>query len=350
MQLKPIDEQIMVLTGASSGMGLVTARMASERGARLVLVARDEDALAKLADELKGRGREAMHVVADVTQEAEVKKVAEQAIEHFGGFDTWVNLVGLTIYGAMDRVAVEDHRRLFETNYWSVFYGSLEAAKHLRQRGGAIINMGSILSDRAVAYQGTYSASKHAIKAFTDVLRMELMHDGAPVSVTLIKPSSMDTPLRHHGKNYLSKEPENPPPAYNPELTAEAILYCAQYPKRDVVVGGGGRLITALAHMAPGVTDFFMAKTMRRVQTTDNPAGPRSRHSLYGPSGDGRERGGTKGALRHSPYTRMQLMRPRSKVAVVAMGVGAGVLGMAILRRQRRPYRPLAKKVMRKIR
>ncbi|HET7312804.1 SDR family oxidoreductase [Salinisphaera sp.] len=329
MRLKAIEDQVMVITGASSGMGLVTARAAARRGARLVLVSRDEKTLNKLAEELSMKGGRAIAVPADMTVEADAQRVADQAIEHFGGFDTWANIAGLTIYGSIEEVEREDHRRLFEINYWSTFNGSLVAAKHLRERGGALINMGSILSDMSVAYQGTYCASKHAVKAFTNALRMELEAAHAPISVTLIKPSSIDTPLRHHGKNFFSKEPQNPPPAYAPELVAETIIQCAQFPRREIVIGGGGRLLTLLTNLAPRLAELFLEKTAVRLQTTKNPAGPRDKNSLYAPSENGRERGGSKWVFEHSPYTQAQL-KPAT-AAAIGIGIGVGVLTTALL-------------------
>lgn len=327
MRLKAIKDQVMVITGASSGMGLVTARAAARRGARLVLVSRDEKTLEQLVEELSSKGGHAIAVAADMTVEADVRRVADQAIEHFGGFDTWVNIAGLTIYGAIEEVEREDHRRLFEVNYWSAFNGSLVAAKHLRERGGALINMGSILSDMTVAYQGSYCASKHAVKAFTNALRMELEAAHAPISVTLIKPSSIDTPLRHHGKNYFAKEPRNPPPAYAPELVAQAVIQCAQYPRREIVVGGGGWLLTLLTNLAPRFAELFLEKTAVSLQTTKSPAGPLAKHSLYGPSENGQERGGTKLVFERSPYTQAQL-KPATAAAI---GVGVGVIATALL-------------------
>jgi short-subunit dehydrogenase len=325
----------MVLTGASSGMGLVTARAAARRGARLVLVSRDEKTLNELVEEISAKGGQAIAVAADMTNEADVQRVADQAIEHFGGFDTWVNIAGLTIYGPIEQVEREDHRQLFEINYWSAFNGSLVAAKHLRERGGALINMGSILSDMSVAYQGSYCASKHAVKAFTNALRMELEAAHAPISVTLIKPSSIDTPLRHHGKNYFSKEPQNPPPAYAPELVAQAVIQCAQYPRREIVIGGGGWLLTRLANLAPRLAELFLEKTAVRLQTTKNPAGPREKNSLYSPSENGRERGGMKLVFERSLYTQAQL-KPGTAAAV---GIGVGILATALLARKRTPRR-----------
>src|SRR5205823_2338774 len=136
----------------------------------------------------------AIYVAADVCQEADVQRISQAAQEKFGGFDTWINNAGVSIYGKLEQVPVEDMRKLFETNFWGLVYGSLEAAKYLKKKGGAIINVGSILSDVTAILQTIYSASKHAVKGFTDGLRMELEMDGAPVSVTLIQPASIDTP------------------------------------------------------------------------------------------------------------------------------------------------------------
>jgi NAD(P)-dependent dehydrogenase (short-subunit alcohol dehydrogenase family) len=152
-QLKPLAQQIIVITGASSGIGLCTARMAANRGARLVLNSRNEAALRQLADEINGQGGEAMYQVADVADEAALRVVADLAIARFGGFDTWVNNAGVSIYGRMIDVPDADHRRLLDTNFWGVVNGSRIAAEYLRHRGGAVINIGSTLSDRAIPGQ-----------------------------------------------------------------------------------------------------------------------------------------------------------------------------------------------------
>ena len=170
-----------------------------------MLVSRNGAALHDLARELAGRGTPAIAVVADTGRREDVQRVAKRAIEEFGGFDTWVNGAAVALYGTSEQVPVEDQRRLFEVNYWGVVNGSLIAASHLRRRGGAIINIGSVLSDRTMILQTAYSASKHAVKAFSDGLRMELEQDGAPVSVTLVKPSAIDTPYSEHARSYLAR-------------------------------------------------------------------------------------------------------------------------------------------------
>jgi short-subunit dehydrogenase len=258
LRLKPLSRQVMVITGASSGIGLVTARMAAKEGARVVLAARNAHALHRLCREIEEPGGQALAVPTDVTHDNDVRRLCEAAVRRFGGFDTWVNNAGISIYGRIDEVSLEDQRQLFETNFWGLVYGSTIAIEHLRHRGGALINVGSVLSDRAIPLQGMYSASKHAVKAFTDALRMELEHDGVPVSVTLVKPSAINTPYTSHAKNYFSVEPQNPPPVYAPELVAKAILRAAQVPTRDVVIGGGGRAITMAGVYAPRLIDKVM--------------------------------------------------------------------------------------------
>lgn len=328
LQLRNLSAQVMVITGASSGIGLVTARMAARRGARLVLAARSEEALRQLAEEITSAGGEATYVVADVGSEADVRSISEKAQERFGGFDTWVNNAGVSIYGNMLDVSLEDMRRLFDTNFWGVVYGSLAAAERLRTRGGAIINVGSTLSDRAIPVQGIYSASKHAVKGFTDALRMELEAEGAPVSVTLIKPGAIATPYPEHAKNYMEREPTVPPPVYAPEVVAEAILYCAEHPERDVFAGGGGKAISMSGHYAPRVTDKVMEWSMFEMQKSDEPAGARDENGLYKASGELRERGNYKGPIfERSVYTKASL-HPFVTGAIIA---GAGVALTALL-------------------
>lgn len=269
LKLKNLEQQVIVITGATSGIGLTTARMAARRGARLVLAARNEEALQKLTGEINADGGEAIYVVADVGSEGDVKTIAAEAIDKFDNFDTWINNAGVSIYGKLEKVPIEDFRQLFETNFWGVVYGSLTAAPHLKLTGGAIINVGSTLSDRAIPLQGMYCASKHAVKGFTDALRMELEAEDAPISVTLIKPAAIDTPYKEHAKNYLGVKPENPPPVYAPETVAEAILHCAENPTRDVFVGAGGKMLSLLGEYAPRLTDKYMENMMIDAQKSD---------------------------------------------------------------------------------
>lgn len=331
-KLKKLEDQVMVITGASSGIGLVTARMAAKRGAKLVLVARSEPALQTLTEELSAL-TDTTYVKADVSVEDEVRNVRDVAVKEFGGFDTWVNNAGVSIYGKVTEVSLEDQRRLFDVNYWGVVYGSIMAADHLALKGGAIINVGSGVSDRAVPIQGTYSASKHAVKGFTDALRMELEHDGSPVSVTLIKPAGINTPYTVHAKNYLPTEPDTPAPVYSPSIVAEAILYAAENPVRDLFAGGGAKALAMAAYYAPNLTDKFMDRTMFAAQQKDEAEKHSSEdHSaLYSPSGELRETGEYEGHVsKSSLYTKARL-HPR--IAAGSLAFLATALGYALLRR-----------------
>jgi NADP-dependent 3-hydroxy acid dehydrogenase YdfG len=330
IKLKQLRDQVIVLTGASSGIGLTTARIAAKRGARLVLAARNEEALEQLVAEIRQGGGEAIGVVADVGSEEAVSGLARAAVARYGGFDTWVNNAGVTLFGWMDVVATEDHRRLFETNFWGVVYGSLEAVRHLRERGGALINLGSIAGDRAVPLQGMYSASKHAVKGFTDALRMELAAVAAPISVSLIKPASIDTPIPQHARNYLDEEPRLPQPLYAPELVAEAILHCAEHPRRDVIVGGSGKAITTLGLAAPRVADQAMQTRafLNQEKTGEPPREPGG--ALYAPTFGLHERGEHPGPVRETSLYTKAALHPLLTGALV---IGVGLAAAAVARR-----------------
>ena len=335
LKLKPLNEQVIVITGATSGIGLTTARMSAKQGASLVLAARNEEALARLCHEISVEGGRCYYVVADVGKEGDVKKIASEALSAYGTFDTWVNNAAVSIYGTLEDTPIEDARQLFETNFWGVVYGSLIATRSLKITGGALINIGSTLSDRAIPLQGMYCASKHAVKGFTDALRMELETEGAPVSVTLVKPAAIDTPYKEHARNYLDVEPENPPPVYAPDTVAETILYCAENPVRDVFVGGAAKALSALDKYTPRIADHIMASTQMGQRRSGEPAEPHTLEGLY-ESHDPRlsERGTYDGyVMESSLYTKASLHPAISAVATgAALAIGAG-LAYSILRK-----------------
>jgi short-subunit dehydrogenase len=325
IKLKKLSNQVIVITGASSGIGLVTARLAAKRGARVVLNARNEEALRQVTDEINAQGGEAIYVVGDVGKFEDVQKIADETIRHFGGFDTWVNNAGVSIYGPILDQSLADQRQLFETNYWGTVHGSMVACAHLRQRGGALINVGSVLSDVANPIQGTYCATKHAIKAYTDALRLELEEERAPISVTLIKPSAIDTPYTRHAKNLMPVEPQNPPPVYAPDLVAEAILHCAEHPERDLYVGGGGKMLAEAGQLAPRLTDKLIEAMMFDVQKSDRPAPEDRQDSLYTPITDGEDRGGYPGHVAESSVYTKAAKHPLITGSLIA-GLGLAVL------------------------
>ena len=332
LRLKPIDEQVIVITGASSGIGLATARMAARRGARVLLAARGAEALDRAVDGIRSDGGVARRVNVDVTRPGDLERLAQTAITEFGCFDTWVNCAAVAIYGRVDEVPLADQRRLFETNFWGVVHGSLAALPRLRSSGGALINIGSMVSDVAIPLQGIYSASKHAVKAYTNALRLEVEAEGAPVSVTLIKPGAIDTPYFEHARNYMEREPKPPPPVYAPDAVARAILRCAVHPVREVIVGGAARAMITAASLSPRMADRVMERTMFSAQKSDRPTGGQT-DNLYRPDPTGpRERGRYAGpVLQHSVYTSAVLHPARTMLAAAGVGLAVAA-GMRALR------------------
>jgi NAD(P)-dependent dehydrogenase (short-subunit alcohol dehydrogenase family) len=303
-RLKPIERQTIVITGASSGNGLATAHEAVSRGAAVVLAARNAEALERIAAELRARGGRVASCAADVSSEADVERIAATATAEFGGFDSWVNDAAAATYGRMEEVPMEDHRRIFDVNYFGLLKGSLVAARHLKSRGGgAIVNIGSVLSDRAMIFQGPYSATKAAVQAATDALRMELERERAPVSVTLIKPGSVHTPYPEHARNYLPDPPRLPPPLYDPRLVADAILFACANPRRQLYVGGGGYLISLAGRLAPRLTDFAMESMgYSAQQMPEDPGDPARRDNLDQPRRDGSIDGHQQVGVRRTSY------------------------------------------------
>lgn len=334
---KPLEEQVIVITGASSGIGLTTARMAAQRGARVVLAARSEDALREAVVGIEDAGGDATFVVADVGDREDVREIARVAEKTYGGVDTWINGAAVSIYGRLEEIPVEEMREQFDTNVWGLLYGSLEALEALEE-GGTIVNIGSIVSDRSIMLQGSYSASKQAVKAFTDALRMELEDEGRPITVTLVKPGAIDTPYPQHAENYMDEAATVPAPVYAPETVARAILHAAEHPQREVTVGGGGKQFTLLGTYAPKLMDALMKAVFGPQQRKDEPPRPDAEGGLEEAAGELEERGDYEGYVAESSlYTRLR-QRGRTPSGA-AFGVGLAGVAYAGYRAMRRRAR-----------
>lgn len=327
--LKPLSEQTIVITGASSGIGLATARRAAREGARVLLVARNEEALREAVESIRLRGGKADHVAIDVTAADAPERIAAKAREAFGGFDTWVNDAAVALYARLEDTGIDEQRRVFDVGYFATVAASLHAARELTARGGgAIINVGSILSDRSVPVQGAYSAMKHAVQGFTEAFRMEMEAEGRPVSVTLIKPAAIDTPYPEHARNRMGKPARVPPVVYDPELVAKAICFAAAHPRRDLTVGGTGMAMTKMSNLLPRSADRFMELFFKEeAQTIDTPATPGAKDNLFEPRRDGRERSNQDIYVRKQSLALEAQMRPWTTMAILGgVGVAAGML------------------------
>jgi short-subunit dehydrogenase len=324
-RLRPIRDQVIVITGASSGIGLVTAREAARRGARVFLISRNAEALARCCAELtQSDAARADFAVADVGDVSQLAAATEQALERFGRIDTWVNVAGVGIYAPLLATPLDEHERLFRTNYWGVVNASRVAIEHLR--GGAFITVASIVADFGTPLLGAYAASKHAVKGYVDSLRIELLSEGVPISVTLIKPSGIDTPFAEHAATHLPYAAKIPPPAYAPQAVAKAILFAAERPRREITVGGVGALQIAGARLLPQLADHL--SVWIKPYLVDRTRGPSGTHNLYTAGKGGRERSARERAMKHSLYTEARL---EGGWATKFIALGLAGLGLAYL-------------------
>jgi short-subunit dehydrogenase len=331
-KLKPLKDQVIVITGASSGIGLVTARMAAARGASVMLVSRAEQALRSIVRELKAAGGTADFAVADVGDLAALQAAAQKTVDRFGRIDAWVNDAGVAIYASLLDTPMDEHERLFRTNYFGTVHGALTAVEHLREKGGALITLGSIASDLPTAIMGAYAASKHAVKGYIDSLRIEVNAAALPISITLIMPSGIDTPIGEHAANHLAGEALIPPPVYAPELVAEAILDAAIRPRREVTVGGVGRLEVLIGEYFPRLLDRFGGLLAPLLHDPSRPRTPEN--NLAAPMPDGEARSTTASGRSFSVYTAAG--RHKSLIAATAMVGLSALLGVAAQRRRGR--------------
>ncbi len=299
----------------------------------MLLVARNESALRQIVEDLRADGAHVDYVAADVSQRESHARIAQAALERFGRIDTWINGAAVGTAGELLQVPIEDQRRVLDVNYWGVVYGSLEAVGHLRHQGGALINIGSVLGERAVPLQVPYCAAKHALRAFTDGLRVELGRKGLPISVTQIKPSSIDTPFPEHARNFLDQNMVVPPPIYAPEVVARAVLFACETPKRDIVVGFGGWVVPLLGAHFPRLTDKVMQAIGYWAQKTTKPANAARRDNLYSPRQDGAERSSYNLPLVRRSSLFMEAQLHPIATALVLGGLAAG---LTVLTRARR--------------
>lgn len=332
VSLKPLSDQVMVIVGASSGIGLATARRAAAAGAKVVLAARNSDALDEAVVAIRNKGGEAAALDIDIADEGAAERLLAYALETFGRVDSWVNDAAAAIYARLEQVSLAEHRRVFDVGYFGLVEASMIASRYLAKEGGALINIGSVLSNRAIPLQGPYCAMKAAVMQFTDTLRMELEQAGAPISVTLIKPAGIDTMYPEHARNKLDQPARLPQPIYDAELVAKAICFAAQRQRRTLIVGGGGLALTTFAPALPRLADKGMELMGAELsQTTDVPPAPGTSDNLYQPRVDGRVEGNQEPFKRKTSLFLEAQMHPAATAAIV----GGAAIGAFLLARRR---------------
>ena len=336
MKLKPLSEQVAVVFGASSGIGRQTALDMAARGAKVVAAARGEAGLHSLVDEIQAAGGQAFYVVADAANHPQVQNVAQECIRRYGGMDTWVHAAGVILFARVEDTTPEEFKQVMEVNLLGQIHGALAALPHLRQNGGALIHISSVEAIRAAPLQSAYAASKHGISGFLEGLRAELIHEGADVSVTEIMPAVINTPIWETGRNKTGKKVTGPlPPAYHPKVVADAILYAAENPVRDMVAGTAGLMVRYSERVSPALADY-VSSWMGYRQLTDEPADPDARDNLFKPVTDSDRVEGTLEGWKMD-FDFFTWIRTRSSGAKAAAGAAglAGVLAVLGLLRRR---------------
>jgi NAD(P)-dependent dehydrogenase (short-subunit alcohol dehydrogenase family) len=250
---KALDTQVIVVFGASSGIGRATVLEAARCGAKVVAAARDATALSSLATELGPY--EITIATADAADPAGVAEIAELAISRHGRIDTWAHVAGVGAYARFEEMTPDEIARIVDVDLLGPVYGAMAALPHLRASNGTYIVVSSESARRAFPLLTAYSAAKHGVDGFVEGLRAELRHDGAGVAVTQILPGSVDTPFFDNARSRLGVRGSGPPPVYTPERVAAAILRAAVRPRREVVVGGATRLQLALQKVSPRLVD-----------------------------------------------------------------------------------------------
>jgi short-subunit dehydrogenase len=328
-----LDEQVVVITGASQGIGRETALLFGRRGASVVVAARNEEALRTLAAEIERSGGQAEPVAVDVADYAEIERLAERATERFGRIDTWINNAAVSAYARVTELTADELDRIVRVNLLGQMYGSKVAAQRMLKRGrGTIINVGSAVSERAVPLQSAYVATKHGIAGFTEALRLELQESGPGIDVVLILPSSINTPLFNFARSKLGLMPMPVPPVYEPGVVADAIAHAAEHGGREIVVGGWGKLLILGQRLSPSLLDRYMVQGRRMVKQQKTNRRDDPRDNLFEPStGPGSTRGDFgAGAKSVSLYTRELELHPIRKRLIAALAI---VAGLALVRK-----------------
>lgn len=339
--------QVVVVTGASAGVGRAVARAFGAQGAAVGLLARGRDGLEAAAAEIEALGGRALVLPTDVADAEAVEAAAIAVEERFGPIDVWVNCAMATVFAPVHRVTPEEFKRATEVTYLGYVHGTLAALKRMRPRDhGVIVQVGSALAYRAIPLQSAYCAAKFAIRGFTDSLRSELLHDGSSVHVTMVQMPALNTPQFDWSRNKMPYRPQPVPPIFQPEVAAEAILFAAEARRREVWVGWSAIRAILANKVAPGLLDRFLAHQGYTGQLTDEPVSPQHRDNLFEPVPGDHGAHGRFDDRASGRSLALELVEHRN-LALGGLAAGALLLGAWWIggrERQRRPARLLERR------
>ena len=328
--------RVVVVTGASAGVGRATVRAFAAQGAHVGLLARGRDGLEAARREVEAAGGRALVLPTDVADADAVEAAAAAVEEQLGPIDVWVNNAMVSVFGPAKDVTAEEVRRVTEVTYLGYVYGTMSALRRMRPRDrGAIVQVGSALAYRGIPLQAPYCGAKHAIQGFNESLRAELIHDGSRIRLVMVQMPALNTPQFGWVKSYLPKFPQPVPPIYQPEVAADAIVWASEHGRREVNVGAPTTLAILGNKIVPGLLDHYLARTNYQAQQTDRPPQPGRRDNLWEPVPGDAGAHGVFDEEAHGFSPQWWAIANRGRLAA-GLGAGAaGALGAALLARRR---------------
>jgi NAD(P)-dependent dehydrogenase (short-subunit alcohol dehydrogenase family) len=323
---KSLADQVVVVTGASSGLGRAVARLAGQRGAKVVVTARNGEALDACVREIEAFGSEALAVPADCTVQDEVAQVVEQAIDRFGRIDTYVANAIVTVYAETYRYQADELRRIMDVNFFGQVYGYWAVLPHLRESRGTFVSIQSALAYRGIPLQGGYCASKAALRNFFESARVELLKAGFGVDISVVHPGAINTPQFDRDRQKIGKQPQPVPPIYQPEPFAAAVVHCCEHPIRELPLGWGAQKLLWGQKLSPRAGDLVLLRNGWKGQHTDEDKALDAPDNLFetlpgDPGAHGRFDAQSRGS---TAWTSLRLRRWLVGAAVVGAAALAG--------------------------
>jgi NAD(P)-dependent dehydrogenase (short-subunit alcohol dehydrogenase family) len=319
--------EVVVITGASAGVGRAAALAFAERGAHIGLIARGGagmDGLEGAKRDVEAAGGKALILPTDVADAAQVEAAATKVEEAFGPIDVWVNVAMVSVFSPFKEMTAEEFKRTTEVTYLGQVYGTMSALRRMIPRDrGSIVLVGSALAYRSIPLQSAYCGAKSAIRGFIDSVRCELIHDGSKIRICMVQMPALNTPQFSWVKSRLPDNPQPVPPIFQPKVAAEAIYFAAHHKRRELYVGFSTIKAVVANMLAPGLVDVYLAKTGYKSQQTDQPVSPDRKDNLWEALAGDHGAEGSFGDRARAESRALWLVRNDRKVALAGMGVAA---------------------------
>jgi NAD(P)-dependent dehydrogenase (short-subunit alcohol dehydrogenase family) len=325
--------RVVVVTGASAGVGRAIARAFAKRGSSVALLARGKDGLEGARSDVESLGGRALVCICDVADEKQVEEAADRVEAELGPIDVWVNNAMVSVLSPADRMTPEEFRRVTDVTYLGYVWGTLAALRKMKPRDrGVIVQVGSALAHRSIPLQSAYCAAKHAVKGFTESVRTELLHDKSGVKITLVELPAVNTPQFDWTRSRMPRRAQPVPPIFQPEVPAEAIVDASLHPRREVLVGWPTQKAVLAEKIAPGVADWYLGRTGYDSQQTDETARIGRKDNLFAPLPGDRGAHGRFDDRAMSSSLSLWMSLNSGLVALGLLALGSAAVGVGVHR------------------